>query len=76
MVLTPDDRLGPSGVPAGYEKAELAVPHRRFRAGGLGVDVASFSGGRPPADPDSASPYSASFDVTGPELDAAVGAHR
>jgi putative intracellular protease/amidase len=59
MIVTSHARLGAAGdataTPTGFWLEELAAPYTVFRDAGLSIDIASPAGGRPPADPKSAS---------------------
>ena len=53
MIVTSHARLGDSDTPTGFWLEELAAPYAVFRDAGVAIDIASPSGGRPPADPKS-----------------------
>jgi putative intracellular protease/amidase len=55
IVVTSHAELGTSGHKTGFWMDELAVPYNEFRRAGAEVDIASPSGGQPPADPKSIS---------------------
>ncbi|MGK4007211.1 type 1 glutamine amidotransferase domain-containing protein [Sorangium sp. So ce1036] len=55
MIVTSHERLGETGQQTGFWLEELAAPYRAFVEAGADVDIASPEGGRPPADPKSAS---------------------
>ena len=53
MILTSNETLGQTGDKTGFYWEEMAKPYWTFRDAGLDVDLASVSGGHPPADPNS-----------------------
>jgi putative intracellular protease/amidase len=59
IVLTSHDRLGDTGRPTGFWLEELAAPYYVFLDAGVGMTLASPKGGRPPLDPASDRPDSA-----------------
>lgn len=54
VLLTSHARLGDTGKDTGFYWEELAAPYYALLDAGLEVDIASVSGGEPPADPGSA----------------------
>lgn len=63
IILTSHSQLGDTGKPTGFYWEELATPYWALRDRGISVDLASITGGEPPADPNSATDDDMNDDV-------------
>ena len=54
FIVTSHDRKGETDDPTGFYWEELATPYWALRDAGFEIDIASVTGGEPPADPGSA----------------------